>query len=295
MLPLFIFILSYMYITNSYDKSIKYCTFIESILVSFSTIEIYFLNKNIYICFLFIFYCITSFLVSNLLAQNLLLRNRYYETSSQFEKEETSMKAMYNSMISSQDEKIENAILSERNRISRDIHDSLGHLTSRGILQIGAMIVTEKNESRKKQLMDLKDTLSDGMNEVRKSLHNFQNESIDLHNELENIVDSFDFCKLDFTYSITSELSLKEKYSIIYIIKESLTNIAKHSNAKYASINIMEMNNRIYIKVYDNGNCIDENSNGMGIFSIKKRVSELSGNIDISTAKGFLIFISFEP
>ncbi|WP_304206005.1 sensor histidine kinase [Peptostreptococcus russellii] len=222
------------------------------------------------------------------------MEKNFFKLYSNTQKEENNLKIMYSDLINSQDEKIENAILSERNRISRDIHDSLGHLTSRGILQIGAMIVTEKDENKKEQLVELKNTLSDGMNEVRNSLHNFQNESIDLEAELTNMVNSFDFCSINFFYSVSSDLSLKEKYSIIYIVKESLTNIVKHSDADRAEINIIESKAKIYIKIFDNGNTVKNSSDGMGVFSIKKRVEELKGNIEISTENGYRMFISFD-
>ncbi|MBC2578025.1 two-component sensor histidine kinase [Peptostreptococcus russellii] len=222
------------------------------------------------------------------------MEKNFFKLYSNSQKEENNLKIMYSDLINSQDEKIENAILSERNRISRDIHDSLGHLTSRGILQIGAMIVTEKDENKKEQLVELKNTLSDGMNEVRNSLHNFQNESIDLEAELTNMVNSFDFCSINFFYSVSSDLSLKEKYSIIYIVKESLTNIVKHSDADRAEINIIESKAKIYIKIFDNGNTVKNSSDGMGVFSIKKRVEELKGNIEISTENGYRMFISFD-
>ncbi|WP_180366725.1 sensor histidine kinase [Peptostreptococcus russellii] len=222
------------------------------------------------------------------------MEKNFFKLYSNTQKEENNLKIMYSDLINSQDEKIENAILSERNRISRDIHDSLGHLTSRGILQIGAMIVTEKDENKKEQLVELKNTLSDGMNEVRNSLHNFQNESIDLEAELTNMVNSFDFCSINFFYSVSSDLSLKEKYSIIYIVKESLTNIVKHSDADRAEINIIESKAKIYIKIFDNGNTVKNSSGGMGVFSIKKRVEELKGNIEISTENGYRMFISFD-
>ena len=77
------------------------------------------------------------------------------------------LKAISKSLSIDQNNRIENAILSERNRISRDIHDGLGHLTSRAILQLGAMMVVEKDPVKKDALNEIKNTLSEGMTEVR--------------------------------------------------------------------------------------------------------------------------------
>lgn len=292
--PLFVFVMGNTVIP--YKKSSSCVLYLSAVILLgiFSLFEVYIMTKSGAAVFVFLIYTILSYTVSRLLLYTDSLKDEYFKLYSDSEKEGRNMKIMYKDLINSQDEKIKNAILTERNRISRDIHDSLGHLTSRGILQIGAMIVTEKDEERKKQLSQLKDTLSDGMNEVRNSLHNFQNESIDLEEELQSMIDSFDFCKVIFSYSVNCELNLKQKYSIIYIVKESLTNISKHSNGNLAEINIVNMNDRIYIKIYDNGNDIKEKTGGMGIFSIRKRVEDLGGNTDISTDNGFRIFISFK-
>lgn len=268
--------------------------YIYPLLLLLSLYCVYEVDENIANCFLFFFLSIFSYVLSILIQYSNLMEKNFFKLYSNTQKEENNLKIMYSDLINSQDEKIENAILSERNRISRDIHDSLGHLTSRGILQIDAMIVTEKDENKKEQLVELKNTLSDGMNEVRNSLHNFQNESIDLEAELTNMVNSFDFCSINFFYSVSSDLSLKEKYSIIYIVKESLTNIVKHSDADRAEINIIESKAKIYIKIFDNGNTVKNSSGGMGVFSIKKRVEELKGNIEISTENGYRMFISFD-
>jgi signal transduction histidine kinase len=53
-------------------------------------------------------------------------------------------------LMKNQDNEITLATLNERNRIARDIHDNVGHMLSSSILQIGAMIATEKDEAERK-------------------------------------------------------------------------------------------------------------------------------------------------
>lgn len=229
-----------------------------------------------------------------LLLERSKLRESYDDYYYLSKSEKNELMSLYEELSVEQNSRIENAILNERNRLSRDIHDSLGHLTSRGILQIGAMLVTEKDEARKQALLGLKTTLSEGMNEVRRSLHGFQNESILLKEELEKIITGFSFCPVDFTFSSGSNFALKFKYSVIFIVQEALTNISRHSSATKASISFIEMEEKVYLKITDNGTASKIGTDGMGLYSIRKRAEELSGKAEFSVDKGFRIFITLE-
>ncbi|WP_314963318.1 sensor histidine kinase [Peptostreptococcus stomatis] len=222
------------------------------------------------------------------------LENKYYSYYSRSSEEKYKLEKLYQSLSLDQNDRIENAILSERNRISRDIHDGLGHLTSRAILQLGAMIVVEKDPDKKVALNEIKDTLSEGMVEVRKSLHNLQSESINLKTEIEKLLADFTFCKVNFSYGLTSDFDMNFKYSLLYIIKEALTNVAKHSNANLVNITLVEMKNATYLKISDNGSGALNKESGMGLFSIKKRIEELGGRLEISTIDGFRIFATID-
>ena len=84
------------------------------------------------------------------------------------------------------------------------------------------------------------------------------------------------------------------KYSLLYIIKEALTNVAKHSNANLVNITLVEMKNATYLKISDNGSGALNKESGMGLFSIKKRIEELGGRLEISTVDGFRIFATID-
>lgn len=267
---------------------------LQVVLTIFSGILVFHLEKEIIQILIYVLVCITSVLLSRSSEEVNFSKDKYYDYYFSSKIKEANLKNMYRELIYKQDINIENAILNERNRISRDIHDSIGHLTSRAILQLGAMIVTEKNEYKKSQLITLKSTLSEGMNEVRKSLHNLQSESLNVKTSIENIISDFNFSNVNFKFSIDDDLSLKYKYSIIYIIKEALTNINKHSNATKVEISLIEMKNKIYIKIFDNGSTKNFSTEGMGIFSIRTRVNELGGSIEINKENGFIIFITLD-
>ena len=191
-----------------------------------------------------------------------------------------------------QDRGLSIALLEERNRIARDIHDGVGHTISRGILQLGALMVSTDDPNEKEKLEELNLTLKSSMEQLRKSVHNLVEEKISLKTSLDEITTNFDFCKLDYNYSILHEFNTRDIYSIIFIIKEALNNITKHSNATRATLSIRESKDYIFILIKDNGTVSKDIKYGMGIYSITNRVKDMNANLDISYNDGFRIFIT---
>lgn len=193
-----------------------------------------------------------------------------------------------------QNNEINIATLNERNRIAREIHDNVGHLLSSSILQIAAIIATTKDENTKHSLNLVKNTLNDGMDSIRNSVHNLHDNSIDLYIQLKTIIDNFTFCNATLNYELSSNLNIKAKYAVISIVKEALSNVIKHSNATELSVSIYEHPKLIQLIILDNGTTNNEiYNNGMGIESIRQRVSNLNGILNIDNFNRFRIFISF--
>ncbi len=84
-------------------------------------------------------------------------------------------------LLEKQDYEIHLATLQERNRIAREIHDNVGHMLSRSILQMGALLTIHKEEPLHEQLSTVNATLGEAMNNIRESVHDLHNESLDLH------------------------------------------------------------------------------------------------------------------
>ena len=72
-------------------------------------------------------------------------------------------------MQRNQDYEIYLATLKERNRIAREIHDNVGHMLTRSILQLGALSVINKDETVGEAINDLSGTLNTAMTRIRSS------------------------------------------------------------------------------------------------------------------------------
>ena len=200
-------------------------------------------------------------------------------------------------LLEKQDYEVNLATLNERNRIAREIHDNVGHMLSRSILQVGALIAISKDDTIKTALNDVKNSLTDGMDSIRNSIHNIHDESIDLKTKLDALVHEFTFCSVYLDYNVTNDFTTKAKYSILYIVKEALNNVMKHSNATRVTISIMEHQSIYQIVITDNGTKAKsdhklKSETGMGVGSMQERVESLNGTMHIDQDNGYQIFIS---
>ncbi|MDF2535035.1 MAG: two-component sensor histidine kinase [Bacillales bacterium] len=196
-------------------------------------------------------------------------------------------------LLEKQDYELNLATLSERNRIARDIHDNVGHLLSRSLLQVGALYATSKDETSKSNLENIRETLSNAMDTIRNSVHDLHEQSLEVHAEIQKLIGQFPFCKIHLDYDVQSVLENKMKYCFIAVAKEALVNIMKHSNATVANIVIREHPAFFQMVIHDNGTLkSNKDEQGIGLKNIHDRVFALKGNIHISDEKGFRIFIT---
>ncbi|MDD4698867.1 MAG: histidine kinase [Oscillospiraceae bacterium] len=197
-------------------------------------------------------------------------------------------------LLEKQDYEIYMATLQERNRIAREIHDNVGHMITRSILQIGALKATNNEPSTERNLIELNETLNNAMTSIRNSVHDLHEESIDLHSAINELIEKTPSQNIFLEYDFGTIVPKNIKFGFIAIIKEALNNISKHSNATKVTIVAREHPGFYQLLIEDNGTNISSSllGGGIGLSTMKERVVALKGSIKISTDKGFKIFIS---
>lgn len=206
------------------------------------------------------------------------------------------LKAKNRYLIEKQDTEIHMATLRERNRIAREIHDNVGHLLSRSILQTGAALAVNEDERLAPILLGLKDTLDSAMSSIRSSVHDLHEESVDLVHALEEIIKPLSAFTVHYEYDLSAEIPQNVKYCMISVVKEAVSNILKHSNGNRVTLILREHPAFYQILVKDNGTTAPrsglDNTSGIGLIGMRERLSAFAGTIDIRTADGFCIFIN---
>lgn len=205
--------------------------------------------------------------------------------------EALSLQKQAHTLIEHQDAKIKIATLQERTRIAREIHDNVGHLLSRSLLQVGALLTVNKNDEA---LLALKESLDDAMKGIRSSVHDLRDDALDLETSMKHLLSGYTNYRISFDYDIAPELPPPVTYCFLSITKEALSNIAKHSNADAVHISMKEYTSLYRLSIADNGTnaSLPQISSGMGLENMQARAASLNGTIRFSTQSGFHIFVS---
>ena len=202
------------------------------------------------------------------------------------------------------DAEVYTARLKERNRIAREIHDNVGHMITRVIVQMQAIKIINKDEVVGKQLDSVSETLDLAMTGIRRSVHELHDDSIDLAIGINDIAKTLpDKFKVDVSTSIESPSSNDIKTTILGIIKEAVTNISKHSSGDKVKIEVIENISFWRVLISDNGKCPDKeydmssdlvsDGHGIGLSNIYDRASSCGGRASIrSSSSGFEVLVT---
>lgn len=213
----------------------------------------YFINKESIDVFLLLFFTVISYILMTKTKRNVKLLTEYKKLRDTSKELSLLLESKNRDLIEKQDYEIHVATLKERNRIAREIHDNVGHLLSRTILMMGAITAMNRDKSLDDSLEVIKTTLSNAMDNIRQSVHDLHDESIDLETEIKRLVNDFSFCEVTYEYDMELVGNRILKYCFIAIIKEALSNVMKHSNATKVHIIVREHPGIYQLLIHDNG------------------------------------------
>lgn len=188
------------------------------------------------------------------------------------------------------------AILRERNRISRDIHDSVGHGLSTVIIQLSAIekIAPSEPEKAAEMAHTLAEFTRDSLEQIRLALRELKPEAYSAY-ELVFLLD--DICRKNednngirtqFRYSgEITKVSEKLANSILAIVREFFTNSRRHAEAKNLQLHLHFTPRELILNLSDDGKGAAPGfREGIGLKSMSERSRELGGTFTIQTAAG---------
>ncbi|ARV59470.1 two-component sensor histidine kinase [Nostocales cyanobacterium HT-58-2] len=193
--------------------------------------------------------------------------------------------------------RIENqATLEERNRIAREIHDSLGHSLTALNLQLETALKLWQSHPTKAQtfLAKAKELGSKALQDVRQSVstmrsHPLQEQSLEqaiagLAENVQRSTGVAPICQIHLSHSIPVEMST----AIYRIVQESFTNICKYAQATVVKLEITTTKTSLELKIEDNGLGFDltQNTTGFGLQSMRDRTLALDGHFHIYSTPG---------
>ncbi|MGH2495471.1 MAG: HAMP domain-containing sensor histidine kinase [Ktedonobacteraceae bacterium] len=193
----------------------------------------------------------------------------------------------------------QNARLSERSRISRELHDAISQdLFSLRMLADGLQEATRSGSSPtdlRSHIDMLEQTTSSMTREMRAlllELRPSQLEHLGLVGALKSLAHAYSV-RLGITVTadlIPVQLDVKGEHTLLRIAQEALANAARHSSASIISLSLGEQDGQVQLSIVDNGEGFSRETesvqHGLGLHLMQERVEELGGMFDLSTSPG---------
>lgn len=188
------------------------------------------------------------------------------------------------------------AVLEERNRMARDLHDSLKQQLFASIMQVwSAQDLLDTNIAGAKERLDtIEELLGQAQQELSTLIHQLRPLalvdkpfSVALRDyskqwaQQHNILLDLDIAEVD--------LSLKAEEALLRITQEALSNIARHSNASAVQVQLVNQQEQVLLTITDNGRGFDlehVSNQSMGLQSMRERMEMLRGSLSIVSKDG---------
>ncbi len=190
------------------------------------------------------------------------------------------------------------AEIRERNRIAREIHDTLGHTLTGLAAGIDACIALAGDDkpALRNQLDLLSKVSRNGIKDIRMSVSSLRPdapERLNLKNAIEELVENTKRVagvniNLDCD-TINLKFDEDEEMAIYRIVQESLTNAIRHGKAKNIDVSIKKNYGSINLLICDDGIGCEDIKAGFGLRHIRERVNMLKGQVNFSSEEGFKV------
>ncbi|TVY01930.1 sensor histidine kinase [Cohnella terricola] len=182
--------------------------------------------------------------------------------------------------------------LEERQRIARDLHDTLGQKLSLIGLKsdLANKLVTKNPDRARSEIKDVQSTARAALQEIRMLVS--QMRGTRLEDEILRIKQILKAAQIEYEMKDTPMLagvSLLTENVLSMILKEAVNNVVKHSGATLCSLTIKQTETEVIMEVQDNGTSRPEQLNfrqGHGLQGMKERLEFVNGTLEISLREG---------
>ena len=177
------------------------------------------------------------------------------------------------------------AVLGERERISRDLHDIVGHAFSSIVLKSDlASRVIDKDTARAQiELEEINTVGREALQEVRSAIAGLNHATLmAATGHVRTLLEAADI-RL-FVTNTAGPLSAPVEHAVAMVMREAVTNVVRHAEASMCAIDIHHADGDLWLKITDDG-CGGTIDAGNGLKGIKRRLNDLGGTVSIEAAE----------
>ncbi|MDU8672783.1 MULTISPECIES: helix-turn-helix transcriptional regulator [Paenibacillus] len=189
-------------------------------------------------------------------------------------------------------------LLEERDRLSKDLHDTMGHSYTSIIMGLEILRTELGTKDGEQKIDSLLQLARNSMEEVRAYLHQIDSpqESLPLTVTLQQLAEEFQkHAKVNVRTRIIGEeyiVSKQAKMTLYRCLQESLTNAVRHGQSTEIIVSLHFEPQQTRLDVQDNGRGVGEWKDGFGLTAMKERATQLQGRVTVYSEKGEGTFIS---
>jgi signal transduction histidine kinase len=195
----------------------------------------------------------------------------------------------------------------ERNRLARELHDTLAHSLSGIAVQLEAVKSIWEDDPDKAQTMvtEALETARGGLGEARRAIQALRASSLEdlgleaALTQLGERTTARSGVAVNVTYADNlGDLDPDVENAVFRIADESLTNVARHSDAAAAAVDVRRRGGQIRLEVTDDG--VGFNVNGqvpeghVGIMGMRERAELVGGSLVVASDPGAGTTVAFE-
>lgn len=186
--------------------------------------------------------------------------------------------------------------LEERNRLSQEIHDKIGHSMTGALIQMEAAkrLMTSNPDKSAELLQNAISISKEGIESIRLVLKNVKPPTEQLGiNRMRLFLEEFSAqhsIKTVLTHEGNIDVITPLQWKIIQDnTQEALTNTMKYANATAVSLHIEVLGTMIKAKVSDNGKGMQKVIKGLGIIGMEERAAVVNGTVIVDGSSGFSV------
>jgi two-component system sensor histidine kinase DesK len=172
------------------------------------------------------------------------------------------------------------AVVAERERIARDLHDLLGHTLSVIALksELAAKLVGRDDARAGAEVREIETIARGALAEVRAAVTGFR---AGLAQELANARRALEAADIEFAYEITvDELPTRHEDVFAMVLREGVTNVVRHSGARSCRLTISADGSAVRMELRDDGRGGGAIENS-GLRGIRERLASIGGSLEI--------------
>ena len=201
----------------------------------------------------------------------------------------------------------ERTLLEERNRIARDLHDTVLKTLHGLALEAHVLGRHASSPAAREKAQYMVGVCQRSTQQIRDMIHELRSESQDagIASEISRMVDEWGQAtgiKAEFTASGEDRsLPLMASHNLRNVLSEALENIRKHAHASQASVSIELQPGEVRLEIADDGKGISyppgevytlASKGKYGMIGMKERVEQINGQFSIDTSHGTRLMIS---